>query len=208
MLAQVIEYLRTDFWTDVDNAGVDGPLRDLSLFSLRPTTETAAFFGRDRDKVESLDAPGTFVRAWYLWTYVDQALNTVNSEVHRWFEAAYHVPKPRGILGSYWYIWHPRFVLYAGAHYEPEDDSSLALQFEHMCAAASALFESLCGELDNTGVLWKDVVTCIRADMASEHRLIPQITHGRGSRDPAIIAGRRRYRRLCEIVRSAFLNAA
>jgi len=74
-----------------------------------------------------LDSPRLFLFAFFMLSMLDQATHSRFAKYHWEFEKQNSIPKPCGILGSYWSIYHPSYILAAASLWANEGEIDFAI---------------------------------------------------------------------------------
>jgi hypothetical protein len=91
-----------------------------SVYSYDPHNPYSQAFSR-------LDSPRLFLYAFFMLSMLDQTIHSRFSKYHLEFEKQNSIPKPCGILGSYWSIYHPSYILAAATLWPNESDIDFAI---------------------------------------------------------------------------------
>jgi hypothetical protein len=72
--------------------------------------------------LSGLESQRRFLYAYFMLSMLDQATHSRFAKYHWEFEKQNCIPKPCGILGSYWSIYHPSYILAAASLWPKEDE--------------------------------------------------------------------------------------
>jgi hypothetical protein len=128
-------YLSDSFATDVARVlrCTNSSIVDrLSLVHMVPSACSCDPRNPYSQALSGLASPRQFLYAFFMLSMLDQATHSRFAKYHWQFEKQNFIPKPCGILGSYWSIYHPSYILAAASLWPNEDDidfSSLAKLF-------------------------------------------------------------------------------
>lgn len=120
-------YFAGEFWSELSfvmRSSVGSITDRLSVVHMVPAGASFDPRGPHLIAVSELPDPQLFLGCFFMASLTDQSVHASFKDGHYEFERRWAIPKPCGILGSYWSIFHPSIILCAASLWKSTGDST------------------------------------------------------------------------------------